>query len=158
MTPKTTELQEIEIIEYPDINAKDLRIIKHQPKKYSPAERRLRPAQYTYGDLVGIVGGQIPLDPIIYYLTGKTKKLKNDLKVERKLFFIADLLKLYDENYFINTLKINADHVGGFVFYLAEDESFRNKYQRKDFKLIEWKLTNYAIIYNHLIADENKSN
>jgi hypothetical protein len=157
MTEKTTELEAIEIVEYPKLNAKDLGIINYTPKKYTPAERRLRPAIYTkkdFLDFITLQSNTIPLDPIIYWLTGQTKKLKTNLKIEQKQLLIEELSLNFEESYFTNDLKIESHYVNAFLFYVVEDQEFVNIYKTKDKTNIKWQLTQLSITFKKLVANE----
>ncbi|RZL32777.1 MAG: hypothetical protein EOP00_33565, partial [Pedobacter sp.] len=66
MTSKMIILDEVEIINYQSINAVSLGILSKPAKSYTPQERRLQ----TAGDfkpihLLGLLGGNLPLDPIM---------------------------------------------------------------------------------------------
>jgi hypothetical protein len=75
MTEKTVELDEIEIVEYPNINAKDLGIINYTPKKYTPAERRLFTATSTTIDL------------LLNWFSGRKKMLEKGIEIEKKTIY-----------------------------------------------------------------------
>jgi hypothetical protein len=71
LIPKATQLDEVEITEYKNINAVDLGILSKPAKQYTPAERKLKTA--TDLDL-GIGFGVIfSIDPLINAISGRTK-------------------------------------------------------------------------------------
>ncbi|MBC8883415.1 hypothetical protein H9X57_08350 [Flavobacterium piscinae] len=72
MTAKVSELQEVVVTEYTKINAQDLGIINYKPVSYTPAERRLRTAT------TGI------LDPLLNWISGRTKRLKKTSELSKK--------------------------------------------------------------------------
>jgi hypothetical protein len=124
MTPKVSELQEVVVTEYTRINAKELGIINYTPKKLTPAERRLYTA--TSG------GGILPLDPIINWITGRTKMLKKEIEVEKRERMLEWLNNNFEEHSFIHTFKIPFDYVDGFKFYVVEDIELSQAIQTKN--------------------------
>lgn len=123
MTQKTTKLDEVVVTEYTKINAQALGIINYTPKKYTPAERRLRTAEKFkwYSPLLIPVGG-MSVDGLINQLSGRTDMLKKELEVERKEKKMEKLEYLYDNAFFINVLKIPTEYVGAFKYYAIENE------------------------------------
>ena len=84
MTSKINELDEVEVKNYSHLNAESLGIT-NGVKTYTPAERKLK----TAGDfkpihLLGILGGSLPVDPILNAINGRTKRLKEEIKIEKK--------------------------------------------------------------------------
>lgn len=128
MTEKTVELDEVEIVEYPTINAKDLGIINYTPKKYTPAERRYFTATSTTIDL------------LLNWFSGRKKMLKQGIAVEKKQFLLEDLLVYADNNFLINDLKIPEIYADGFRYYAVEDEEFVKILKTKDKEKIHFYL------------------
>jgi len=155
MTPKINELNEVIVKKNLGINALSMGIVQKKPKHYTPAERKLK----TAGDfkpihLLGILGGSLPVDPIINAINGRTKKLKNQIKIENKEFLLLKISELYKFDFFIKTLKISSENVKGFQYYLVENNSFietlkLNKTEKTTFLIIE-----LAVKYNEMIACE----
>lgn len=129
MTEKTTELEEIEIIEYPKINAKDLGIINYTPKRYTQAERRIRTAT------TGL------LDPLLNWFSGRTKLLKQELVIERKQILIEQLAYYTDDEYLIHDMKIPEEYAQGFRFYAVEFPEIVAAIQTKNKEQIRFKMT-----------------
>ncbi len=119
---KVTQLDEVVVTEYPRINAQELGIINYKPKEYTPAERKLRPAIMTKNDWLGIIGGKIPVDPFLYWVTGRTKMLKGELEVEKKELLLKKLDDWNEKNYYVEELKIPSDYVDGFKYCVIYDE------------------------------------
>ena len=105
-------------------------------------------------DFITLQSNTIPLDPIIYWLTGQTKKLKTNLKIEQKQYLIEDISLNFDESYFTNDLKIENDYVNAFLFYVVEDQEFVDIYKTKDKTNIKWQLTQLSITFKELFANE----
>lgn len=125
MESMLNELQEITITEYKNINAEALGIIPKGMKTYTPAERRLK----TASDMS--IGTVVSLDAIINGISGRTKRLKKELKVEHKERFLELLSEDYNDTFVINELKIPQDYVNGFRHFVVDDkrliESIKNK-------------------------------
>ncbi len=120
MTAKVSELEEVVLTDYSRINAKDLGIINYTPKSYTPAERRLRTAS------TGL------LDPLLNWMSGRTKQLKKDIGIEKKEFMIIWLDDNFEDKDFTDTFKIPKEYVDGFKFYVVEDIDLAQAIQAKN--------------------------
>ncbi|MBA4152971.1 MAG: hypothetical protein C0512_01330 [Flavobacterium sp.] len=129
MTPKEVKLNEVVLTEYTKINAQELGIINYKPKAYTPAERKLRPTKITQMDLIGLMAFRLPLDPLLYWATGRTKMLKNDLKIEKKELLLRKLNDWNDNEFYANQLKIPKEFVDGFKYYIIYDDELMNYLQ-----------------------------
>lgn len=124
--PAVNLLNEVQVTEYNSINAKSLGIIPYTFKRFTPAEKELDAA--TNWNL----GGGFSIDPILNWLSGRTKKLKRNLKIEKKQKDYLFVQAMYRESYFVDELKIPEDYVGGFIYYLAEHPQFVNALRQND--------------------------
>ncbi len=129
MTPKEVKLNEVVLTEYTKINAQELGIINYKPKAYTPAERKLRPTKITQMDLIGLMAFRLPLDPLLYWATGRTKMLKNDLKIEKKELLLRKLNEWNDNEFYANQLKIPKEFVDGFKYYIIYDDELMSYLQ-----------------------------
>ncbi|MGG7036420.1 MAG: hypothetical protein ACI7YS_14675 [Flavobacterium sp.] len=121
---KVNELEEVKIDEFKNINAVSLGILKHAPKRYTPAERHLKTAgDFKPVQLLGIFMGQLPLDPIINAVNGRTKMLKKGVVVERKEKLLQKIENQFEISYFTRNLNIPEGQVRGFWYYAVDDES-----------------------------------
>jgi hypothetical protein len=156
LTSKVTQLDEVVITEYPRINAQELGIIDYKPKEYTPAERRLRTAEKLkwYSPLLIPLGG-MSIDGLINEISGRTNQLKKELQIEVKELRFKKLVDLYKDDYFIQTLKIPAEYVGGFQYYVIHDEEAMG-YMKADKKTaLEFRLAALATEFlNFLATDE----
>lgn len=155
MTPKITELKEVIVNKYPQINAVALGISPKGIKKYTPAERRLK----TAGDfkpihLLGLLGGSLAVDPILNAISGRTKMLKKELEVEKKERLLLVLGSLFDDKYFRITLKIPAEYIKGFQYYCIENPKFREVLNSKNKTKIEFLIVPLAVKFNKIISNE----
>ena len=139
MIEKTVELEEIEIVEYPNINAKDLGIINYSPKKYTPAQRRLFSATST------------PVDLLLNWFSGRKKMLEKGIEVEKKQFMLQDLLFYADDAFLIESLKIPAIYAQGFRYYAVEDAEIVLALKSKDKEQIRFVLGETAQSFLHYL-------
>lgn len=152
MVPKTNQLDEVVITEYANINAVDLGILSKPAKVYTPAERKLKTA--TDLNLSIGFGAIFSLDPIINAISGRTKNLKNQLKVERKELLIKRFQELYEDDYLISTLKIPSENVKGFQYYAIENAQFIKELNNKNKQMMNFLLGQLATKYIHILSDE----
>ena len=125
MTSKTIELKEVIVNKHPEINAVSLGISPKGVKHYTPAERKLKTAgDFKPIQLLGILGGSLPVDPILNAISGRTTMLKKELEVENKERLLVKIGTLFDDDYYIKTLKIPANYIKGFQYYCIEDRKF----------------------------------
>ncbi len=156
MISKRIVLDEVEVVNYQSINAVSLGILSKPAKTYTPQERRLK----TAGDfkpihLLGILGGSLPLDPVMNAINGKTKRLKKEILLERNQKRITHFFDFYNKEELIKNVKIHPDFVNEFIYFVIEDELFieylNNKYKDKmTFFLIE----KYSLFKNRISSDE----
>ena len=156
MISKVTELDEVIVNNYPQINAVALGISPKGIKKYTPAERRLK----TAGDfkpihLLGLLGGSLAVDPSLNAISGRTKMLKKELEVEKKERLLLVFGSLFDDKYFSNTLKIPVDYIKGFQYYCIEDPKFREILNTKNKIKIKPLIVPLAVKFNKIINNEN---
>ena len=132
LEPKITELKEV-IVNKNEINALSLGVVTRDPVKYSPAERRLRTAgDFKPIELLQLLGGSMPLDPLINKINGRTKLLKKLVVLEKKENFIKLISELYNQEYFTVQLGIASDYVNGFKYFIVENENFLKVLESKN--------------------------
>ncbi len=146
-----TELKEIAIINYKNINAVALGIIPANQKSYTPAERKLKAASEFKPEstiyLGGITGVSLSFDAILNSISGRTTMLKKELVVERKEMLQAETLDYFERKYFVETLKIPDEYVDGFLFYIVEKEKFINAMKDKNKTMASFVLSELAVEY-----------
>ncbi|GGE96944.1 carboxypeptidase-like regulatory domain-containing protein [Flavobacterium limi] len=157
MATKKNELKEVVINENANITAENLGIIPKDQKKYTPAERKLATAgDFKPVHLLGLLGGSVEIDPVINKINGRTKKLKINLEIEKKEYYIEELGYLFEEEYYIDYLKIPSEHIRGFKFYLVENQQVKMLLKEKDKAKLTLLMSELALKYNEIIASENK--
>jgi hypothetical protein len=109
MTSKSTQLEEVKIVNHSRINAVALGILSKPAKIYTPAERRLYGATSS------------PLDGLLNAISGRTAMLEDGIDIEKKEFALTDLEGRYTALFYTETLKIPEDEIGAFQYYSVED-------------------------------------
>lgn len=143
-----TELEEVAIINYKNINAVALGIVPANQKTYTPAERKLAAAEdfKWYSPLLIPLGG-MSVDGLINSISGRTAMLKKELVVERKEILQAKTSDYFERKYFIETLKIPDEYVDDFLFYIVENEKFVNAMKDKNKTMATFVLSELAVDY-----------
>ena len=141
----TRHIKEIMITNANNLNAESLGLVPKGQKKYTPAERRLKTAGDWSG--TGIDGALLSLDPLINALSGRTKKLKAELEVERKEFLQNKINSNFDSEFIINQLHIPEEYVEGYVFYIVEDAELKAAAKAKNKTLITFRMSALAVDY-----------
>ena len=103
-----TELDEVAIIQYKNINAVALGIVPANQKTYTPAERKLAAAEdfKWYSPLLIPLGG-MSFDGLINSINGRTAMLKKELEVEKKELLMTKIENQFETNYFTERININ---------------------------------------------------
>lgn len=148
MTAKIRELEEVIVNKHPEINAVSLGISPKGIKKFTPAERKLATASSMKLNPQG-------LDPLINAISGRTKMLKKELEVEKKERLLVYIGALFDDDYYIKTLKIPVEYIKGFQYYCIEKEEFATSLGSKNRTNIKFLIIPLAQKYNEIIRDEN---
>ena len=149
LTQKTIELKEVVVNKHSNITAENLGIISKDQIKLTPAERRLQ----TAGDfkpihLLGLLLGNLQVDPILNAINGRTKMLKKEVAVEKKEFLMARLENLFDTKYYVETLKISEDLIKGFQYYCIEDQNFVRSLSEKNKTMSMFLIVGLALEFN----------
>ena len=121
--------------------ATDDLIMRHKDhKKFTPGERRL------YTATTGL------FDPLINLISGRTAQLKRELQVEMNERLLARVDQVYDDQYFIEQLKIPADYVGDFKRYIIDDPAFVSALKAKNKTLMQFEGARLATSYKKLMS------
>ena len=138
---KSILLDEVKIRPNSQISAYSLGITKTPIIAPTQYERQL----LTAGDfkpihLLSLLGGSLQVDPIINAISGRTKRLKKYVKIERNIKYQEYLQENFEE-YFTEKLKIDQESVGSFIIHLSEDETIQNLIQNKKFDELEFAIS-----------------
>ena len=125
-----------------DINFYDVGIPGYTGKPKTQTERRYNEA--TTG------GGIVPLNPILNYFSGRTKMLKNQMKLER-LDDCLDRIKADLSTIFFEENELEESKREEFFFFCLEDEQFSTLCQLKnDLRTLEFLKNKLKIYKNNL--------
>jgi len=156
MTSRINELEEVEVVNNSHLNAESLGIT-NGVKTYTPAERKLKTAgDFKPVHLLGILGGSLPVDPILNAINGRTKRLKEEIKIEKKEMYLSKLEDLYNEDFYTDKLKINPDYVDGFKYYIIDNDGFIAVLEKSNEIQIAFLMSQLSVEYNNLISDGEK--
>ncbi len=149
---KTNQLEEIEVNKF---TTKSLGIVSKNVKEYTPAERRLKTAEKLkwYSPLLIPFGG-MSVDGLINQISGRTKMLKKELVVERKEKEIQKLDLWFDNEFYIQKLKIEESYVEGFKLYAIEKIDLLNAIASKNKVLASFLLGEIAVEFKKLTFPE----
>lgn len=150
------QLNEVVIQEASRLSAESIGIIPYGQKRYTQAERHLQ----TAGDfkpimLLGLLAGSMPFDPVINKISGRTKRLKKLVVLERKIAVIDKLDEFFNDDFYSSKLKIPHDYIGGFKFYVIENNTFVTYLKNNDLAMAKFLLIELAASYNEVISCEN---
>jgi len=151
-----TRLDEV-IVKNNQFNVVSLGIVTKAPVKYTTAERRLK----TAGDfkpimLLNLVGGTMPLDPLINKINGRTKRLKQLVVLEKKESNIKVISELFKDEYFTDKLNIPTENINGFKFYIVENENFVKILDSRNEPKISFYLAALSEEFKTLLNSKNK--
>jgi hypothetical protein len=149
MEPIMHQLREVMVFQYKHINAVAMGIIPKGQKTYTPAERKLNTASNPYAEFKS--GLVMNTDPIINAISGRTAMLKKVVEVEKKEFSRAKTEDYFDENYFIEKLKIPKEYVKAFQFYIVEDSGYAEAIKAKNKTLARFRMGELAINYLEML-------
>lgn len=102
-------------------------------------ERRLHEA--TSG------GGLVPLNPILNAITGRTKRLKEQLRVQQKYQRTQRVRAFYPDSLFTKELQIPKEKIPDFMYYCEIDSVFQARVDTRDRLLIWEYMKNRAKTY-----------
>lgn len=136
-------LKEVVVKEESKITAESLGIIPSGQKKYTVAERRLYTARSGL------------LDRPLNWMSGRTAQLKKELAVSEKEQLMAKLEYLFEENFYIETLKIKKDYIRDFQLYCVDNYDFASSLRSKNKTLSKFYILTLAQNYNKIIVYEN---
>lgn len=122
MKDAVNELPEVNLSNTSEINAVSLGIIPHEIKTPTMNERRLKTAgDFKWVHLLGILGGNLQIDPILNAINGRTKKLKRNITVEKKLRNYA-FLEGYS-SYMLKEMKLTEEEIARLISLAVEENN-----------------------------------
>ncbi|MEO8254411.1 MAG: carboxypeptidase-like regulatory domain-containing protein [Flavobacterium sp.] len=136
-------LEEVVVKEKSKITAESLGIIPQGQKKYTVAERRLYTARSGL------------LDRPLNWMSGRTAMLKKELVVSQKEALMARIEYLFEDDFYIQTLKIPKDYIRDFQLYCIENKDFVTSLESKNKTLSKFYILALAKQYNKITVYEN---
>ncbi len=142
------KLQEVLIYKNNKINAVALGIIPHEIKKLTLNEKRVVTAgTFKPIDLLKIIAGGMPLDPVINAISGRTKRLKKIVVLERKALNVDFLMENYSA-YISENFRIAETDFGRFLYFMADDPKCSEVIAAKNKNMIEFFMAENWVAFN----------
>ncbi len=124
MTGHTNELDEVTITDVSKINAVSLGIIPKEIKILTTNERRLQTAgDFKWVHLLGLIGGRLQVDPILNAINGRTKQLKRNILVEKKIQNI--MIMEGQRDFMLNDMNLTAQKLEWLISLAVEEEKIQ---------------------------------
>jgi hypothetical protein len=133
-----SELEEVTLVKYKNIDAVALGIVPMNQKTYTPAERKLHTASTGF------------IDPLLNLASGRTAMLKKAVKIEKKEMLQEKTTDYFNLDYFTKTLLIPEEYVNGFLFYIVENERYTKAMNDKNITMAAFILSELATKYLQL--------
>lgn len=143
MTINSIALREVVINENAQISAENFGIVPANQKRYTAAERKLYTARSGL------------LDRPLNWISGRTAELKKGVIVERNLRALNRLEYLFEDKYYVETLKIPQDYIKGFQYYCVENAEFQTALESKNKTLCMFLIITLAKEYTKITVYEN---
>ncbi|MES2811887.1 MAG: hypothetical protein V4670_05385 [Bacteroidota bacterium] len=151
---KVNQLEEVQI---KSITAKSLGVVSGKIKEYTPAERKLRTAEkFKWFSPLLIPFGGMSVDGLINQISGRTNMLKKELQVEHKEKLIEKIDAMFEEPFYVETLKIQPGYIKGFQLYSLDYPKFVEAVKDNNRFLATFLFGEIATEYKSLILLENK--
>lgn len=148
MIPKVTQLEEVEVQKGEKIVNSE---VFDNAKEYTAAERRLRAGAKPTRLNQGL---EISNDAIINAISGKSKRLRKELAIEKKETYMEQIEDAYPEAYYTESLGIEKDYVAGFKYFIVEDDAFIKSLDKRNKLSMDAAILELAQEYKQLLADE----
>ena len=128
----------------PPINFYDVGVAGCQGKPATQSERRLNEAgEFKPKMLLGLLGGGIPLNPILNGISGRTKMLKKRVAIETKEELMLSIKGRLSKD-FLASNPLKDDLVADFFYFCADDHNFlKHCKNQTDFKILIFLRTKY---------------
>ncbi|RZJ30231.1 MAG: hypothetical protein EOO48_05500 [Flavobacterium sp.] len=140
MIPKPVALKEVVVSKKAERD--DLSKTHKDHKKFTPAERHLYTAR------TGL------LDPLLNKISGRTNQLKKEQDVELKERLLARTETIFDENFYVDALKIPSEYITDFQRYMIDNPEFVSALKARNKTLLRFEASKLATSYHELMAQE----
>ncbi|SHJ06738.1 hypothetical protein [Algibacter luteus] len=134
----------------------DVGIPGYTGKPATQSERRLKEAgDFKPKMLLGVLTGGLPLNPILNGLSGRTKRLKNRVKLEEKEALIQSIKARLSKDFFASN-PLEEDLKMDFFYFCADDANFLQHCKNNiDFKILIFLRMKYRQYLNNLDSSKN---
>jgi len=132
-----------------DVSAEALGLPNAHQRIPTQSERKLQQASFGKFN-VGMILSP-PLDPIINMITGRTKMLKNRVKLDKKYAQTQNVQKSYADSIFQVDLKIPRANVDDFMYFCEVDAEFQRLVAFGD----QLKLWEYLVGRSEIYRENN---
>ncbi|PWL37492.1 hypothetical protein DKG77_16075 [Flagellimonas aquimarina] len=133
-----------------DVSAEALGLPNAHQKIPTQSQRKLQQASFGKFNAGMILSP--PLDPIINAITGRTKMLKNRVKVDKAYARTQRVQDFYVDSLFIMTLKIPIEKIEDFMYFCEVDESFQRIVDSKD----KLKIWDFLVLKSRAYRENNE--
>ena len=138
----------------PNINFYDVGIPGYTGKPKTQSERRLNEAgEFKPKMLLGLLTGSVPLNPILNGLSGRTKELKNRVKLEANTELMYSLKDRLLESFLVNN-PLKEDQIMDFFYFCSEDENFMTRCKNSDIEALNFLEEKYKQYQENLTSKE----
>ncbi|UNY97348.1 carboxypeptidase-like regulatory domain-containing protein [Zhouia spongiae] len=98
--------------------------------------------------------GPVPLDLIINTITGRIKRLKNQLKLEEKEKATMKTKRTFEKSFYTKHLKIPEHKIDAFIYFCAGDEEFHKRIKQNQPLLMLELLQQKSIEFHRFNSSE----
>ncbi len=121
----------------PPINFYDVGIPGYKGKKATQSERRLYEAgEFKPKMLLGLLGGGMPLNPILNGISGRTKKLKERVRLEGDDALLHTIKRRLSKDFFASN-PLDEELRTDFFYFCTDDKNFNKRCKNKsDFEIL----------------------
>lgn len=132
----------------------DVGIPGYKGKKKTKSERLLAEAgEFKPIMLLGLLGGSVPLNPIINGITGRTKELKKRVALEANTTLMNALKSKLAEAFFKEN-ELEEELRADFFYFCAEDKMFKKRCAFSDLEALKFMKEKYIIYKENLVLKE----
>jgi len=154
---KTNELSEVEIVTHTKITPESVGIVSTTQRIPTANERRL----HTAGDfkpihLLGLLVGNLQIDPILNAINGRTKRLKKYIALDKKIAVNETLVYTF-QNYIMETLDLSEEEAIQFFDYLVDDENVEELLAQATVAQLEIYLIDTQLTFRKVLEQEQKA-
>jgi hypothetical protein len=145
-------MTDLNAVEGRPVTSLSLGIPSYQGPRMTQNERIL----YDAGDfkpihLLGILAGGLNLNPILNEISGRTKKLKNIVKIERNEALMYQMKTKFSKDLFVEN-PLHEDKIMDYFYFVSEDTNFtkicNGKSDLEILVFLKEKLTAYKLMMN----------